>query len=85
MAPATDPRWVRPDGRAGWALWLVLYPFTATAVAINLFMLALLGTWLGLPSISPEMAVLVSVVLGVPLNFLSGRWIAGLLEEARKD
>ncbi|HRO13917.1 MAG TPA: hypothetical protein PLL33_02535 [Paracoccus sp. (in: a-proteobacteria)] len=83
--PATDPRWVRTDGRPGWLLLLVLYPFTVGAAAINLFMLALIGRAVALPNLSPETAVLAALVLGVPLNWLAGRWIAGLLVEARKD
>ena len=49
-APATDlPRL----GRLG----ALLYPFCAAAVAINLFLLGLMGQWLGLPAISPLSAV----------------------------
>lgn len=33
-----------------WKLAILLYPFAAGAVAINLFMLGLIGPWLGLPT-----------------------------------
>ena len=49
-----------------WKLALMLYVFAAGAVAINLFMLGLLGQALGLPMLSPETTVLVSIPLGIP-------------------
>lgn len=72
----TDERW------PVWKLAILLYPFAATAVAINLFMLSLIGLAIGLPSLSPLTALLVSVVLGVPATWLAGRWVRGLLDEA---
>lgn len=65
-----------------WKLAVLLYPFSATAVAINLFMLSLIGRAVGLPSLSPVAALLAAVVLGVPATWLAGRWVRGLLDEA---
>ena len=67
-----------------WKLAVLLYPFAATAVAINLFMLALIGRAVGLPSLSPEAALIGAVVLGIPATWLSGRWVRALLDEAEE-
>lgn len=69
----------------GWSwrkTYWVLYPFTAGAVAINLFMAGLLGQWLGLPAIPPVLALLASVPLGLPVNWPVTNWIRGLIDEA---
>lgn len=74
-APATDlPRLGR--------LVALLYPFCAAAVAINLFMLGLMGQWLGLPALAPLWAVAVSVPLGVPAAWAAARWVRGLIAQA---
>jgi hypothetical protein len=61
---------------------VLLYPFAAPAVAINLFLLGLIGHRIGLPALSPMVALLLSVPLGVPAAWASGRWARGLLDEA---
>lgn len=72
----SDDRW------PVWKLAILLYPFSATAVAINLFMLSLIALAVGLPNLSPMTALLASIVLGVPATWLAGRWVRGLLDEA---
>ncbi|MBL8563947.1 MAG: hypothetical protein JNN06_16890 [Gemmobacter sp.] len=67
--------------RARW-LWLILWPFATTATAINLFLLGLMGTWLGLPALSPVVSLWLSLPLGLPATFAAQRWIAGLIAEA---
>lgn len=67
-----------------WKLAVLLYVFAAGAVAINLFMLGLMGQALGLPALSPVRALTISVVLGIPAAWLSGRWVRQLLDEASK-
>lgn len=67
-----------------WKLALMLYVFAAGAVAINLFMLGLLGQAVGLPALSPVMALMASAVLGIPAAWLSGQWARHLLDEAAK-
>ncbi len=79
MAPVTEGRW------PVWKLALMLYPFAATAVAINLFMLTLLWTWVGLSSITPVWAVIASVPLGVPAAVALGRWARRLMDEADRN
>ena len=80
-APATETP--APPGR--WPvrrLALLLYPFAAAAVAINLFMLGLLGQAVGLAALAPGTALLLSVPLGVPASWLAGRWLRHLMDEA---
>ncbi|MET1415386.1 hypothetical protein ABVF61_24145 [Roseibium sp. HPY-6] len=63
-------------------LALLLYPFTAAAVAINLFLLGLIGISLGLPAILPVAAIWFSIPLGVPAAWWAARWVRGLMDEA---
>lgn len=72
-----------PEGR--WPVWklaVMLYVFAATAVAINLFMLGLVGLWVGMPPLSPMLVLMLSIPLGVPAAWASGRWVRHLLDEA---
>ncbi|GHG33056.1 hypothetical protein GCM10017322_35160 [Paracoccus aerius] len=64
-----------------WKLSLMLYVFAVGAVAINLFMLGLLGQAVGLPALSPVTALMASVVLGIPAAWLSGQWARHLMDE----
>lgn len=63
-------------------LALLLYPFAAPAVAINLFMLGLIAHRVGLPALAPMLTVLISVPLGIPASWAAGRWVRGLMDEA---
>ena len=65
-------------------LFLLLYPFTALAVAINLFMLALMGQTLGWPAMPPVTALMLCWPLGLPVNWLVTRWVRGLIDEAER-
>jgi len=60
----------------------VLYPFTTAAVAVNLFMLSLAWQRIGLPALAPTTALLLSLGLGVPVNWLVVRWVRRLIDEA---
>ncbi len=62
-------------------LKLILYPFVAAAVAINLFMLFLLGQAVGLPVMSSLTALLISIPLGIPATYLTAHWVQGLIDE----
>lgn len=73
--------------RAGpmpWRLYLLLYPFTALAVAINLFMLSLMWQVLGWPALPPLTALLLCIPLGIPANWLVTRWVQRLIDEAER-
>lgn len=70
---------------ARWPVWLLsvlFYPLAAGAVAVNIFMLALLWRVLGLPEMSPVAAVLAGLALGVPAAWATGRWVRRLIDEA---
>lgn len=68
-----------------WKLAILLYVFAATAVAINLFMLGLMFQRFGFAALSPEMALALSVPLGVPAAWLAGRWVRSLLDQAAEN
>lgn len=72
----SDARW------PVWKLSILLYPFAAGAVAINLFLLSLLGQTIGLSAISPNASVIGGVILGVPAAWASGKWARHLMDEA---
>ncbi len=61
---------------------LFLYPFTMAAVAVNLYMLSLAWQRIGLPVLPPATALLISLVLCLPANWLAARWVRRLLDEA---
>ena len=67
-----------------WKLAVLLYVFATGAVAINLFMLGLMGQAIGLPALSPVKALTASLVLGIPAAWASGMWVRHLLDEAAK-
>lgn len=73
---ATDKPW------SVMKLAVVLYPFAAGAVAINLFMLGLMGIAIGLPAISPEIALIACVPLGFPATWYAAKWVRSLMDEA---
>lgn len=63
-------------------LWLVLYPFVAAAMAINLYMLALIWVWVGLPVLSPYQALIGGVLVGVPVSYACARKTRQLIAQA---
>lgn len=63
-------------------LAIVFYPFAAGAVAINVFLLGLIGIALGFPAISPVMSIWLSIPLGIPATWWAAKWIRGLMDEA---
>ncbi|SDI44084.1 hypothetical protein [Aliiruegeria lutimaris] len=65
-------------------LAVLLYPFAAATVAINLFMLGLMGQAIGLPAISPALAIWASLPLGIPAGWMAARWVRGLMDEAER-
>jgi hypothetical protein len=74
--PPSAPRWSRRK------LAVVLYPFVAAAVAVNLFLASLLGAALGLPVLPPIWALILSAPLGVPATWATAIWVDRLLDEA---
>ena len=73
------------DRDARWPVWklaILLYPFAAAAVAINLFMVSLMGQAIGLSALSPIIAIWLSIPLGIPASWFAGKWVRGLMDEA---
>lgn len=62
----------------------ILWPFATAAVAINLFLLGLIGLAVGLPAIPPVMALWLSAPLGLPATWVAARWVARLIAEAER-
>lgn len=60
----------------------MLWPFATSAVAINLFMLGLLGQTIGLAALSPLTALWLSLPLGLPATWAAARWVRSLLQQA---
>ncbi|MCB1336889.1 MAG: hypothetical protein KDK10_05330 [Maritimibacter sp.] len=75
-SPTSASRWSRRK------LAVVLFPFVAAAVAINLFLASLLGAVFGVPVLPPTLALLLSLPLGVPATWAVARWVDGLLDAA---
>lgn len=74
--------------RQGWgvgALTLVLYPFGAGAVAINLYFAGLIASWLDLVVMAPRWALLGGAVLGVPATWVFARHICALMDRADEE
>jgi len=94
MAPVTENRAApvppgnaspAPPGSRRLRLGLLLYPFVAAAVAVNLFMLGLLAPIVGMAPLSPWAALLAAVPLGLPATWLAARWVGGLIAEAEGE
>lgn len=71
-----DDRWTTRK------LAVVFYPFAAAAVAINLFLLSLIGIVFGLSALAPLTALWLSLPLGIPATWLAAKWIRRLMDEA---
>lgn len=65
-----------------WKLALLLYPFAAGAVAINLFLAGLVLPVIGFDPISPVAALKSSIPLGIPATWACGRWVRRLMDQA---
>lgn len=57
------------ERRKRWHLTLALWPLGWGAVAINLFFLSLIGSWVGLPVMPPLWAALIALPLGLPFSW----------------
>lgn len=72
------------DGR--WPVWLlslVSYPFMVGAVATNVFFASLIGESAGWnTTIPPVPSLLISLFLGVPAAWITGRWFREKIDEA---
>lgn len=72
-------------GREGWGvprIALVLYPFGAGAMAVNVFFASLIGSWAGLPVLSTPASILVGAAIGAPTTWWFAHHIRALMDEA---
>jgi hypothetical protein len=60
----------------------MLWPFVTGAVAINLFLLGLMGQALGLPALPPVDALIWSLPLGLPATWATALWVRKLIHQA---
>jgi hypothetical protein len=65
-------------------LWLtlVLYPFGAGAMAVNVFFASLIWSWAGWPVLTPLQSVLGGLALGIPVTYAFARHIHALMTKA---
>ena len=63
-------------------LTLILYPFGAGAMAVNLFFASLIASWIGLPVLTPVQSVIGGAVLGIPATWAFARHIQRLMDKA---
>lgn len=63
-------------------LTLILYPFGAGAMAVNVFFASLIWSWVGWPVLTPVQSVLCGLVLGVPATTIFARHIRALMAKA---
>ena len=81
--------WTKPTPNSDqpWRLRMMLFPFVWGAVAINLFLLALLLGWVEQWPWAPNwMTPLRAIILGLPLSapatWILTRWVQNLLRQA---
>ncbi|NJM81276.1 MAG: hypothetical protein HC844_01235 [Tabrizicola sp.] len=82
MSGTRSPSRTVPATRPSRRLMALLWPFATAAVAINLFLLGLIGISLGLPALSPVTALWLSLPLGLPATWAAARWVSRLIAEA---
>ncbi|RKF16167.1 NnrT protein [Roseovarius spongiae] len=61
---------------------LVLYPFGAGAMAINVFFASLIGSWVGLPILGAGWSIAIGCVIGIPATIMFARHIRRLMDVA---
>lgn len=66
----------------GWRLLAIVYPFAAGAMAVNLFFLSLVLSWVGVPVLTPNLSVVGGLLLGLPATWAFARHIRRLMARA---
>lgn len=70
----------------GWStrtIAVVLYPFAMGAMAGNVFFASLIGSWVGLPVLSPVWSVVAGALIGVPAAWAFARHIRSLMDKSK--
>lgn len=63
-------------------LTLILYPFGAGAMAVNLFFASLIASWIGWPVLTPVQSVIGGAALGIPTTWAFAGHIHRLMQQA---
>jgi hypothetical protein len=69
----------------GWSarrIALVLYPFGAGAMAVNVFFASLIFSWVGCPVLTAGSSIVLGAAIGVPATWYFARHIRHLMDEA---
>lgn len=66
-------------------LTLILYPFGAGAMAVNLFFASLIWSWIGWPVLTPVQSLVGGLALGLPATAVFARHILGLMVKADRN
>jgi len=61
---------------------IVLYPFAAGAMAVNVFFASLIGSWIGLPILSTWWSALIGAMIGAPASYAFALHIRSLMDKA---
>lgn len=72
----------------GWSartIAIVLYPFGAGAMAVNVFFASLLANWVGLPVLSTTVAIMIGCLIGIPATWFFARHIRALMDKAEPN
>lgn len=71
--------------KSGWnvrKIWLALYPFGASAAAVNVYFASLILSWVNVPVLSPLLSCFVGAVLGVPMTWWFAKHMRRLMDRA---
>lgn len=69
----------------GWRLLAIVYPFAAGAMAVNLFFLSLVLSWMGVPVLTPNLSVAGGLLLGMPTTWAFARYVRRLMAKGDGD
>ncbi|SEQ48128.1 hypothetical protein SAMN04488092_107135 [Thalassovita taeanensis] len=61
---------------------LLLFPFGAGAMSVNVFFASLIGSWVGLPVLSATWSMILGSAIGGPTTWIFSRHIRALMEQA---
>ncbi len=73
------------DGWSRRKIALVLYPFGAGAMAVNVFFASLIASWVGGPVLFTGWSLVIGAVIGVPATYVFAGHIRTLMDGARND
>lgn len=80
--PSGRPVRFKQPPNPGWRLLAAVYPFAAGAMAVNLFFLSLVGSWIGWPVLTPGWSVAGGMALGAPAAWTFARHLRRLMAQA---